>query len=231
MGEISATVELLREQLGGASFEDLRPEVAKRWKIWREEKQSRRGDARGEGLNSAAIFAALSRTVPGNAIVPVDVGNNTYSFGRYFETDEQAVLMSGYLGSIGFALPAAMGAWAATQEGDPAFSGRKVVSVSGDGGLGQYLAELTTLSKYDMDVTHVLLNNGELGKISKEQRGGHWRVWETELRNPNFADFAAGCGLHSVQVRDVAQLDKALGDAIAHQGPALVEIISDALLV
>ena len=182
-------------------------------------------------MHSASIFAALTRTVPANAIVPVDVGNNTYSFGRYFETQQQSVLMSGYLGSIGFALPAAMGSWVATQEGDPAYSGRKVVSVSGDGGLGQYLAELTTLSKYDMDVTHVLLNNGELGKISKEQRGGHWRVWETELRNPDFANFAASCGLHSVQVREVDKLDQALADAIAHEGPALVEIISDALLV
>ena len=73
-----------------------------------------------------------------DAIIPVDVGNNTYSFGRYFECRRQAVLMSGYLGSIGFALPAAMGAWAATQEEDDRFQGRQVVSVSGDGGLGQH---------------------------------------------------------------------------------------------
>ncbi len=68
-----------------------------------------------------------------DAILAVDVGNNTYSFGRYFECDRQAVLMSGYLGSIGFSFPAAIGAWAATREDDPRFRGRQVVSVSGDG--------------------------------------------------------------------------------------------------
>ena len=70
--------------------------------------------------------------------------------------------MSGYLGSIGFALPAALGAWVATQEDDPRFRGRKVVSISGDGGFGQYMGELTTAVKYGMNLTHVLLHNGEL---------------------------------------------------------------------
>ena len=78
--------------------------------------------------------------------------------------------MSGYLGSIGFSFPAAMGAWAATQDQD-AYRGRKVVSVSGDGGFGQYMGDFNTAVKYDMDITHVLLNNSELGKISKEQIG------------------------------------------------------------
>ena len=81
-----------------------------------EEKKRREADTSDVGLGSAAIFAALNRHVPENAIIAVDVGNNTYSFGRYFECQNQAVLMSGYLGSIGFALPAAIGAWAATKE-------------------------------------------------------------------------------------------------------------------
>ena len=111
-----------------------------------------------------AVFEALSRTVPEDAIIAVDVGNNTYSFGRYFECTRQSVLMSGYLGSIGFAFPAAMGAWAATLEDDPRFKGRPVVSISGDGGFAQYMAELTTAVKHDMNITHVLLNNDELGE-------------------------------------------------------------------
>ncbi len=64
-------------------------------------------------MGAAAVFDALSRLVPSDAVVAVDVGNNVYSFGRYFECDRQSVLMSGYLGSIGFGFPAAMGAWAA----------------------------------------------------------------------------------------------------------------------
>ena len=169
----------------------------------------------------------MTRIVPDDAIVPVDVGNNTYAFGRYFEPERQSVLMSGYLGSIGFAFPAALGAWAATQEPESPFAGRKAVSVSSDGGFGQYMGEFTTAVKYDMDVTHVLLNDDEFGKISKEQRTGGWDVWQTDLVNPEFAAFAENCGGHGILVDDPDDLDGALDDAIAHDGPALVEILTD----
>ena len=219
-----------RAAAGGAEAE-----VAERWAIWRSEKQRRRTDDRGGGLNSAVVFEALSRLVPADAIMPVDVGNHAYSFGRYFEPCGQTVLMSGYLGSIGFAFPAAMGCWAATRRGPDAdgnrWAGRKVVSVSGDGGFGQYAMELTTAVKYGMDITHVLLNNGELGKISKEQRAAELDVWQTSLHNPGFADFAELCGAMGRQVTAATELDSALTDALAHAGPALVEVMTDPLLV
>ena len=182
-------------------------------------------------MNSASVFEAMNRHLPDDAIITVDVGNNTYSFGRYFESGRQAVLMSGYLGSIGFAYPAALGAWVATPEDDPRFAGRKVVAVSGDGGFGQCLAEATTAVKYGMNITHVLLNNFELGKISKEQRSGHWEVWQTSLHNPNFAACAELCGARGIRVTDADQLDDALAEALAHPGPSTVEILTDPELV
>ncbi|WP_420446593.1 thiamine pyrophosphate-binding protein [Candidatus Poriferisodalis sp.] len=214
---------------------DTAAEVAERWDIWRAEKQRRRDDDRGSGMNSAVVFETLSRLVPADAIMTVDVGNHAYSFGRYFEPCGQTVLMSGYLGSIGFAFPAAMGCWAATQrapsaEGSP-WAGRAVVSVSGDGGFGQYAMELTTAVKYGMDITHVLLNNGELGKISKEQRAAELDVWQTSLHNPSFAEFAELCGVMGSHVTTANELDTALIDALAHPGPALVEVMTDPLLV
>ncbi len=207
-------------------------EVAARWDIWRAEKQRRRADDRGSGMNAAGVFEALSRLVPTDAVMPVDVGNHAYSFGRYFEPCGQTVLMSGYLGSIGFAFPAAMGCWAATQRAPGSqWAGRPVVSVSGDGGFGQYAMELTTAVKYVMDITHVLLNNGELGKISKEQRAAEFDVWQTSLHNPSFAEFAELCGAMGRQVTAADELDDALSEALAHPGPALVEALTDPLLV
>ena len=166
-----------------------------------------------------------SRLIDADAVVSVDVGNNTYSFGRYFEVQQQDVLMSGYLGSIGFGFPAAMGAWAAV--GDQ----RKVVSVSGDGGFGQYAMDFTTAVKYDMNITHVLLNNSELGKISKEQRAADFDVWQTSLVNPDFAAFAELCGGNGVRVSELEALDDALANALAHPGPALVDVVSDVSLI
>jgi pyruvate oxidase len=231
-GEIGVTLKLIRQRLSGeAAAISQRAEIAERWAIWRAEKERRLAEDRGQGISSAAVFDAMNRLVPDDAIMAVDVGNNTYSFGRYFECTRQAVLMSGYLGSIGFALPAALGAWAATQEEDGHFRGRPVVSVSGDGGFGQYMAELTTAVKYGMDITHVLLNNDELGKISKEQRAGHWDVWQTSLHNPNFAAYAELCGARGIRVEDRSELDDALGEALRTEGPSLVEIVADPALV
>ncbi len=232
-GEIGVTVQLLKHNLEEETLqvEDQVPEIAERWDIWREEKNRRLLDDRGEGINSAVIFAALTKQVPDNAIIAVDVGNNTYSFGRYFECSQQSILMSGYLGSIGFSFPAAMGAWAATQQEGSPFAGRAVVSVSGDGGFGQYLAELTTAVKYGMNITHVLLNNAELGKISKEQRSGEWDVWQTALHNPDFSKYATLCGAQGIRVERPEDLEDALARAIAHDGPSLVEVMADALLI
>ena len=150
----------------------------------------------------------------------MDVGNHAYSFGRYFEVDQQSVLMSGYLGSIGFGFPAAMGACAAAPD-------RPVVAVTGDGGFGQYLAEFTTAVKYGMKICHVLLNNSELGKISKEQRAANYDVWQTSLLNPNFADFADSCGGRGIRVDTAAGLDEALRQGLSADGPALIDVMTD----
>ncbi len=166
LGNAGRTASLIAELVGATKGEDRRRDISERWAIWRDEKARRATDDRGDGVASAALFAALTRQVAEDAVICVDVGNNTYSFGRYFECARQSVLMSGYLGSIGFGLPAAMGAWAATG------GRRQIVAVCGDGGLGQYLADFTTLVKYGMDVTVVVLDNGQLGKISKELTRG-----------------------------------------------------------
>jgi thiamine pyrophosphate-dependent acetolactate synthase large subunit-like protein/nitrite reductase/ring-hydroxylating ferredoxin subunit len=230
-GEIGMTAGLLRERLGSTQAVDQRSDVTERWRIWREEKKRRLEETDGGGVHSAAIFEALTNVAPDDAILTVDVGNNTYSFGRYFECKNQSVLMSGYLGSIGFGYPAAMGAWAATQEDDSPFSGRKVIAVTGDGGFAQYMAEVTTAVKYGMNITHVLLNNSELGKISKEQRSADYDVWQTSLRNPSFAEYAELCGALGIRVTEASELEGALAEAIAHEGPSMVEILADPLLV
>ncbi|MEN8919274.1 MAG: thiamine pyrophosphate-dependent enzyme [Octadecabacter sp.] len=206
-------------------------ELSERWSAWRAEKQSRLAEEHGQGVHSYAIFDTLGRLVPDDTIFAVDVGNNTYSFGRYLETKgNQRVLMSGYLGSIGFGFPAGMGAWAATQDFEH-LRGRKVVSISGDGGFGQYPMDFTTAVKYGMNITHILLHNGQLGKISKEQRSGEWPVWETDLVNPSFAAFARLCGGHGVKVTQASELEAAIAEALATDGPSLVEIMTDAELV
>ena len=216
LGDVGRTAALMAQALSAESPRSFEAEVAERWGIWRAEKEQRRADRSPDGVGAASVFEALSGLVDDDAVICVDVGNNTYSFGRYFEVEGQDVLMSGYLGSIGFGLPAAMGAWAAVG------GERQVVGISGDGGLGQYAMELTTAAKYDMDIAHVVLDNGELGKISKEQRSAELDVWQTSLVNPDFAAFAELCGVRGFRIEDPDAIEATLAEALAHRGPALV---------
>ncbi len=224
LGHVGVTAIAIAAALSDNVGTDRTVEVAERKSIWKAEKETRLADDRGNGISSAAIFAELTSAVDSDAVISVDVGNNTYSFGRYFEVERHTVLMSGYLGSIGFGFAGAMGAWAAK-------TGRQIISVSGDGGFGQYAMELTTAAKYGMNITHVLLNNSELGKISKEQRSADLDVWQTSLQNPNFATFADNCGARGFNVERADQLAPMLAEALKYDGPSLVDINADAGLI
>ncbi|MCW5517680.1 thiamine pyrophosphate-binding protein [Muriicola sp. Z0-33] len=225
-GEISRTLDIFTDALKGSTNTiDQKPEIAKRWAIWKHEKEKRLTETSDKGLSSIAIFEAMNKLAPKNAVMCVDVGNNAYSFGRYFEPQEQDFLMSGYLGSIGFALPAAMGAWAAVG------ASRPVVAVAGDGGLCQYLAEITTLVKYQMPIKLIVINNHELGKISKEQRAGEFDVWQTSLSNPNFAEYAISCGAWGKRITEKEELETAMQQLFEQPKAGLLEIIADVNLI
>jgi pyruvate oxidase len=224
-GEIDTTVEIfIKKLLNDPPKKDRKDELKDQWTQWREEKQKRREKDRGKGVNSASIFSVMSQKVPENAVIAVDVGNNTYSFGRYFESQSQSILMSGYLGSIGFGYPAAIGAWAAAPE-------RPIFCVTGDGGFAQYMGEMTTAVKYNIPIKHILLNNCELGKISKEQRNEGKKIWSTRLINPDFSQFAKNCGALGIRVTKKSELNDGFNQILAHNGPAMLEIIADSELI
>ncbi len=206
------------------SFVDQRSEIVAQKKSWEDEKSKRANNTENDKINDALACKVLSELIPANAIVSVDVGNVAYSFGRYFEAKAQRFLLSWYLGSIGVGLPSAIGAACATKE-DGEFFNRKVVAIVGDGGLGQYLADFSTLVKYNLNVCVVVFNNSELGKISLEQRAAGMKVWETSLANPNFAEYAKACGAFGARVKTERELRDSLQQAIALNAPSLVEIM------
>lgn len=224
LADAATGLTALLAKAADAQPDDQRPDIAERWRIWRAEKARRVADDRGQGVSAAAVFAALSEALPADAVVSVDVGNHAYSLGRYLESKGQPVLMSGYLGSIGFGYPAAMGAWAA----DPT---RPVVAVTGDGGFGQYAMEITTAVKHGIPIKHVLLDNHGLGKIAKEQIAGDFPVWHTSLHNPDWAAYADLCGATGIRVTDRADLPTAMARMFATEGPVLLHVEQDAALL
>ena len=85
--------------------------------------------------------------------------------------------------------------------------------------------------KYAIPVKHVLLDNGVLGKISKEQRAGSYPVWQTSLVNPDFAEYARLCGAVGIPVHHAHELDAGMKSLFAADGPALLHVHTDAELV
>ncbi len=217
-GDIGATCTALTEALAGTDCGEkrhyVRREIARRWQLRRAEKAQRARESDEKGINWARLFAEMSAAVPEDAVLAVDVGNNTYSFGRYFEAKlGQECLMSGYLGSIGFGFPAAIGAALAA----PA---RPIWAVAGDGGFGQYAMEVTTAVQYQLPIKLALLNNSEIGK---EQRGVNVPVCATALVNPNFAEFARSCGAWGLRVSRNDELRAGLEELKAIDGPGSLE--------
>ncbi len=94
VGSAALTLTALLGCLTGTRTEDQRPDVAARWAIWRAEKARRADDDRGHGVSTAAGFDALSRHLPEDAVVTVDVGNHAYSLGRYLESKGQPVQLT-----------------------------------------------------------------------------------------------------------------------------------------
>ncbi len=88
-----------------------------------------------------------------------------------------------------------------------------------------------TASQKQIAIKHILINNSELGKISKEQRTSELDVWQTSLHNPNFADFANNCGALGIRVGRREDLEMAMQKIADHNGPALLEVICDVTLI
>ncbi len=226
LGDAASTLRaLLQEWQDEEARPSIQASLAKEWEAWREQKNQRAwGKPSGDGIAPAALLSVLAQLLPAKAIVSVDVGQVAYSVGRYIECKTgQRYLLSYYLGSIGVGLPAAMGAYAATCEATE-WEAHPVFAIVGDGGLGQYLAELSTVAKYKMPLKIIVLNNSELAKITSEQELAHYPVWETKLTNPDFAQLARSCGMHGVRIDSLEALHEKLREALAQKGPVLIDV-------
>ncbi|REE28858.1 pyruvate oxidase/acetolactate synthase-1/2/3 large subunit [Methanothermobacter defluvii] len=167
------------------------------------------------------IISVLNRELDDDAIITLDVGENGWWFGRNFQMKStQRLLFSGYLGSMGFGLPAAI---AAQFE----FPDRQVVCISGDGGFSMVMAEFLTAVKYGLPVRVFIMNNRNLAMIMQEQRVEGFPVWQTELQDCDFAGFAENCGGRGLRVDDPGELEESVREALGTDGPVLVDIETD----
>jgi acetolactate synthase-1/2/3 large subunit len=170
-------------------------------------------------IRMGEVVQLLASLSPDNAIMVADVGQHQMVAARYSRFDSpNSWITSGGLGTMGFALPAALGA----QLGAPR---RPVVAFIGDGGFQMTLQELGTIAQYRLPVKIILLNNSYLGMVRQWQEMFFDRRYSfVEMQNPDFVAIAKGYGIAGKSVKEGSKLEEALQTALRHDGPYLLEV-------
>ena len=165
------------------------------------------------------VINKVSEATGNDAICVTDVGQNQMMGARYFKfSRSRSLVTSGGLGTMGFGLPAGIGA----KYGAP---DRTVCVFVGDGGFQMTIQELGTIMEYGVDVKIILLNNNYLGMVRQWQELFYdERYSETHMKNPDFVKIAEAYGIKGRKVTQREELDDAISEMLNHKGPYLLEV-------
>ncbi|MDN5347594.1 MAG: acetolactate synthase large subunit [Clostridia bacterium] len=176
------------------------------------------------GLKPQYVIEELYRLTGGEAIIATDVGQHQMWAVQYFPLRRpRSFVSSGGLGTMGFGVPAAMGAQVARPEA-------LVIAITGDGSLQMNSQELATIRYYDLPVKIILLNNGYLGMVRQWQElffARRYSYSDLAPSNPDFVKLADAYGIPALRVTERQEVAGALQQALDHKGPYLVDIWVD----
>ncbi len=172
------------------------------------------------GLLMGEVIANVSSRLNGDAILVTDVGQHQMAASRYFNfRQSRSNITSGGLGTMGFALPAGLGAKLGAPD-------RDVVIVVGDGGIQMNIQELATIFQYGVNVKILLLNNNFLGMVRQWQQLFFDRRYSfTEMVNPDFVKVAEGFGLTAKKLTDRKDLDASIEEMLNSDSHFLLEVV------
>lgn len=168
------------------------------------------------------LAASVDRHAADDAVFTVDTGMSTVWLARFITMRGTRRLLGSFnLGSMANAMPQALGAQALDRD-------RQVVALCGDGGLTMLLGDLLTAVSYRLPVTFVVFDNRELGMVKLEQEEGGLPESGTVLANPDLAALARAIGLEGIKVTEAGSVDAAVRTALAHHGPVLLDVETNA---
>jgi len=170
-------------------------------------------------IKMGEVVNRVSEATGHKAVLVTDVGQNQMMGVRYFHFSQtRSVVTSGGLGTMGFGLPAAIGA----KYGVPR---RTICLFAGDGGIQMTIQELGTIMQYDVDIKIIVLNNHYLGMVRQWQElFFEERYSETQMKNPDFTKIADAYGIRSRKICERQDLDDAIAEMLNHKGAYLLEI-------
>lgn len=176
-------------------------------------------DSAASQIHPQQVVHELSRLAADDAVFTVDVGTPTIWAARYLKMNGRRRLIGSFVhGSMAGAMPQAIGAQAA-------FPGRQVIALAGDGGFTMLMGDLLTLAQEKLPAKIVVFNNGSLGFVEMEMKAAGLLETGVALQNPDFAAMARAAGIHGVRIEHPGQLDAGLRSALAHDGPAVVDVL------
>ncbi len=164
------------------------------------------------------ILAAIRSALPEDGIFVEELTQPGYVARMAFPVYQpRTYIHSGYQGTLGYALPTAMGAKVGMPD-------RKVLAVSGDGGFMFNVQELAAAAQHGIDVVLVVFNDGAFGNVKRLQQTMYdGRELAVDLKNPDFMKLAEAFGIQGFRVKSPAELERAIGDAFSTPGPALID--------
>ncbi len=173
-----------------------------------------------ELMTMAEVIHKLSEKTQGKSVIVTDVGQHQMMVGRYYQFDRvKSHITSGGLGTMGFCLPAAIGA----KIGNP---GREVIAIIGDGGFQMTLQELGVIMQYQIEVKILILNNSFLGMVRQWQQLFFNRRYSfTEMDNPDFVKIAEGYRIPAQRIRKRDEWDSTFDQWFNTKGSSLLEIV------
>ncbi len=179
------------------------------------------GRAGHKPIHPQYLARMLSDAAADDAIFTCDVGMATVWAARYLKMNGKRRLLGSFNhGSMANAMPQAIGAQAA-------FPGRQVISLSGDGGFTMLMGDLLTLTQMQLPVKVVVFHNGKLSLVDLEMKSVGYLPTGVDLKNPDFAKMAEAVGILGIRVEDPADLEQAISRALAHRGPALLDVLTN----
>jgi thiamine pyrophosphate-dependent acetolactate synthase large subunit-like protein/rubredoxin len=178
-------------------------------------------DSNKTPLRAPYILKVLNDKISDKAVITLDVGEHCWWFGRNFWMKKsQKMVMSGYLATMGFGLPAALAA-------QIIYPNRQVVCIAGDGGFSMLMADFLTAVKNNLPIIVFIFNNKQLGMIMQEQKMEGYANWQTELQDLDFAEYAKQCGGVGITVKTPEELPDAVDKALSINKPVIVDINTD----
>jgi pyruvate dehydrogenase (quinone) len=179
------------------------------------------GHAGRKPIHPQYLTKMLSDAAAEDAIFTCDVGMCTVWPARYLKMNGKRRLLGSFNhGSMANAMPQAIGAQAA-------FPNRQVISLSGDGGFTMLMGDLLTLTQMELPVKVVVFHNSKLSMVDLEMKSAGFLPTGVDLKNPDFGKMAEAVGILGIRVEDPAHLEQAISQALAHKGPALLDVMTN----